>query len=192
MNMLICVATDLEVKPLLPLLDLHKAANPHENLKWNIVVTGSGIAQTTYYLTKHLCQHDYDLGMNLGVCGSYKSELKVGDVVRVHKDRFGDWGAHEQNGFVDIFDIGFEDKDRFPFDGGWIYEQPHQAVPPTHIPIVEAFTVNTIREAGLELSEHKFSASVESMEGAAFFYVCRQFNLPCLQLRAVSNRWCTR
>jgi futalosine hydrolase len=25
------------------------------------------------------------------------------------------------------------------------------------------------------------------MEGAAFFYACRQFNIPCLQIRAVSN-----
>jgi futalosine hydrolase len=25
------------------------------------------------------------------------------------------------------------------------------------------------------------------MEGAAFFYVCRQLNVPCIQIRAVSN-----
>ena len=31
------------------------------------------------------------------------------------------------------------------------------------------------------------SEVIESMEGAAFFFVCRQFNLPCLQLRSVSN-----
>lgn len=185
--MLICVATDLELKPLMPLLELHQAANPNENLKWNIVVTGSGIAQTTYHLTKHLSQHKYDLAVNIGVCGSFISDHKVGDVVRIHKDRFADWGAHEQNGFVDVFEMGLEEKDRYPFDGGWIYEQPHQAVSPTHIATVEAFTVNTIRESGLELSKHKFNAAVESMEGAAFFFVCRQFNLPCLQFRAVSN-----
>jgi futalosine hydrolase len=28
---------------------------------------------------------------------------------------------------------------------------------------------------------------IESMEGAAFFYACRQLNVPCLQIRAVSN-----
>ena len=185
--MLICVATDREVKPLMPLLELHQAANPNEMLKWNIVVTGSGLVNTTFHLTDHLTKHKYDFAVNLGVCGSFVSEHRVGDVIRVHKDRFADWGAHEQNGFVDVFEMGLENPDKFPFDGGWIYEQPHQAVSPTHIPQVEAFTVNTVRETGLELSKHKFSAAVESMEGAAFFFVCRQFNLPCLQLRAVSN-----
>jgi len=27
----------------------------------------------------------------------------------------------------------------------------------------------------------------ESMEGAAFFYACKQAGVPCLQIRAVSN-----
>jgi len=31
-------------------------------------------------------------------------------------------------------------------------------------------------------------AHVESMEGAAFFYVCMNEHIPCLSLRAVSNR----
>ena len=187
MNLLLCVATDLELKPLLPLLELHQAANPTENMTWHVLVTGSGLVNTTFHLTDRLTKHTYDLAVNLGVCGSFISNHNVGDVVRIHKDRLADWGAHEQNGFVDVFEMGFENPDKFPFDGGWIYEQPHPAVPPTHVPHVEAFTVNTVRETGLELSKHKFSAAVESMEGAAFFYVCRQFNLPCLQLRAVSN-----
>lgn len=187
MNVLICVATDLEIQPLLPLLDLHRKANPDEQLRWHLLVTGSGLVNTTFHLSDHLSKHKYDLAVNIGVCGSFTSEHKIGDVVRIHKDRFGDWGAHEQNGFNDVFEMGLENPDKFPFDGGWIYEQSHPALPPTHIPLVEAFTVNTVRESGLELSKHKHSAAVESMEGAAFFYVCRQFNSPCVQFRAVSN-----
>jgi len=29
---------------------------------------------------------------------------------------------------------------------------------------------------------------VESMEGAAVFYVCRYLGVPCVQIRAISNR----
>jgi futalosine hydrolase len=187
MKMLLCVATDLELKPLMPLLELHRAANPDENLSWHIAVTGSGMVNTAFHLTDHLTKHKYDLAVNLGVAGSFKPEHRIGDVVRIHKDRFGDWGAHEQDGFVDVFDMGLENPDKFPFDGGWIYEQPHPAVSPTNIPNVEAFTVNTVRESGLELARRKHSAAVETMEGAAFFFVCRRFNLPCLQLRGISN-----
>jgi nucleoside phosphorylase len=28
---------------------------------------------------------------------------------------------------------------------------------------------------------------VESMEGAAFFYACKQMDVPCIQIRVVSN-----
>jgi futalosine hydrolase len=177
----------MELQPLVPLLNLHRAANPTEKIDWYLLVTGSGLVNTTFHLTDHLTKHKYDFAVNLGVCGSFVAEHNVGDVVRVHKDRLGDWGAQEQNGFVDVFEMGLENADKFPFDGGWIYEQPHPAMPPTHIPSVEAFTVNTVRESGLDLSNHKYSAAVESMEGAAFLFVCRQFNLPCVQFRAVSN-----
>jgi len=29
---------------------------------------------------------------------------------------------------------------------------------------------------------------VESMEGAAFFMACEQFEIPCIQIRAISNK----
>jgi futalosine hydrolase len=31
------------------------------------------------------------------------------------------------------------------------------------------------------------NVQIESMEGAAFFYACRQAGVPCMQIRAVSN-----
>jgi len=34
----------------------------------------------------------------------------------------------------------------------------------------------------------KFHPDIETMEGAAFFYVCAMERVPCLQLRAISNR----
>lgn len=187
MMILICAATDIELRPLLQLLELHQTAHPQEDLRWNIVVTGPGILNTTFHLTDHLNKTQYDLAVNLGLCGSYFPEYKIGDVVRVHKDRFADWGSSERHGFVDVFEMGLENPDKFPYDSGWIYETVHPALPSTTIPNVEAFTVNTIRESGMELIQQKNRADVESMEGAAFFYVCKQFNIPCLQLRAVSN-----
>jgi len=187
MNVLLSLATDLELKPFLPLLESHQADYEKDNLKYNVVITGSGIAHTTFHLTNHLSKHRYDLAINLGVCGSFKPEHQIGDVVRVHKDRFGDWGVEEQNGFVDVFEMGLEKPDAFPFDSGWIYEQASEALPPTHVPSVEGFTMQTIRETGFELNKHKHTADVESMEGAAFFYVCRHYNIPCVQFRAVSN-----
>ena len=33
----------------------------------------------------------------------------------------------------------------------------------------------------------RLNPQLESMEGAAFFYACEEYKLPCLQIRAVSN-----
>ena len=54
---------------------------------------------------------------------------------------------------------------------------------------VRAITVNKVH--GNDFSIHRIkerlNPQVESMEGAAFFYVCSQMDIPTLQIRAISN-----
>jgi len=42
-------------------------------------------------------------------------------------------------------------------------------------------------EASIRKISNRINAEIESMEGAAFFYACREAGLPCMQIRAVSN-----
>ena len=41
--------------------------------------------------------------------------------------------------------------------------------------------------ASIEKVIKKYKPEIESMEGAAFFYVCEKENIPSIQLRAISN-----
>ncbi|RYY32368.1 MAG: futalosine hydrolase, partial [Sphingobacteriaceae bacterium] len=41
--------------------------------------------------------------------------------------------------------------------------------------------------ASIQKTAKRVNVQLESMEGAAFFYACRQMDLPCVQIRAVSN-----
>ena len=54
---------------------------------------------------------------------------------------------------------------------------------------VKGITVNTVHGNKKSISKvvTLYNPDVESMEGAAFFYVCNQFKIPAIQLRAVSN-----
>jgi futalosine hydrolase len=54
---------------------------------------------------------------------------------------------------------------------------------------VKGITVNTVHgnTASIRKIVKKFNPDIESMEGAAFFFACAQFQIPCLQIRAVSN-----
>ena len=42
-------------------------------------------------------------------------------------------------------------------------------------------------EKSIELVTSNLHPDIESMEGAAFFYVCMMEKIPCVQLRAISN-----
>ena len=35
---------------------------------------------------------------------------------------------------------------------------------------------------------NRLNPDIENMEGAAFFQVCNTFNVPCIQIRAISNK----
>jgi futalosine hydrolase len=55
---------------------------------------------------------------------------------------------------------------------------------------VKAITVNTVhgKDESIQRVIKKFHPDIESMEGAAFFYVCMMEKIPCIQLRSISNR----
>jgi futalosine hydrolase len=54
---------------------------------------------------------------------------------------------------------------------------------------VRAITVNKVHgnDDSIMKTSLLLSPQIESMEGAAFFYVCMKMNIPCIQIRAISN-----
>jgi futalosine hydrolase len=57
------------------------------------------------------------------------------------------------------------------------------------IPIVNGVTNNTVsgEEELIKRMMNKFSPDIETMEGAAFFYVCLMENVPFAEIRSISN-----
>jgi len=64
-----------------------------------------------------------------------------------------------------------------------------QLIDKTQLPPVRAITVNeiTTRAERIKQLMEKYTPAAESMEGAAFHYVCLQEGIPFIQLRAISN-----
>jgi futalosine hydrolase len=191
MKILLVIATNKESSILRSMLDKYAAGTNHYRFKEHyidLIITGSGMVQTTFTITEALAKTDYELAVNLGICGSFKNEYRTSDVVHIHKDRFADWGVIEKNGFKDVFDMGLEEQNKKPFEDGWIFEQlPAGIKQLVHLHSVEGLTVNTVKAKEFDLYHNQYDADVESMEGAAFFYTCRMKNTHCLQVRAVSN-----
>jgi futalosine hydrolase len=145
---------------------------------------------TTYALAKALSAGDtFHFALQAGIGGAFDRQIAPGDVVFITADEFADLGAEDHDQYLDIYQMGLAGKDDFPFADGRLYTPlaaVHQSIA---LPQVSALTVNMVtgNEASVARLMAKYGAAVESMEGAAFHYVCLQENIPFAQVRAISN-----
>ena len=163
MNMLIVAATDFEITSL-------KISKQH------VLFTGVGMVNTAVSLTKELVSNKYDLVINMGVAGAFSEDLVNGCVVEVIEDNFSEIGFENDLEFMQFTD--FDIQTRF-------YSSPR-----TNLKQVRAITVNTVHGNNDTISEivKREKPDIETMEGASVFKVCQEFNIPCLQIRSISNR----
>jgi len=184
MRVLVVAATELEVLSLKSQVETQKSKKD-SRLKihdFELLITGVGMVATAFALGKHLANHQYDLVINLGIAGSFDRSIELGEVVEIIEDSFSELGAEDDKNFITIDQMGFGESNFKPsarlYDFGL-----------THIRQVTAITVNTVHgnESSIKTLTSRIQPQLESMEGAAFFYGCKQVGVPCLQIRAVSN-----
>lgn len=188
MKILIVSATEFEIAPMLEHMDnIHRAGGPlinctYKNLEIDILVTGVGMVSTAYYSGKIL-NDSYDLALNVGICGSFNSNLEIGTVVNVYEDCFSELGAEEGEVFLAIDDLKLNGVTKIQNNSGAINIEIEK------LPKVNGITVNTSHgnEMSIKKVVEKFHPIVESMEGAAFMFVCENERIPYVQIRAVSN-----
>ncbi len=178
MNLLIVAATEFEIEPFL------KQKNSAD-----ILITGVGIPATLYHLVKKISGNNYDFAIQAGIAGAFNDDVNLTEVVQMSEDTFADLGIQENGNFQTLFGMGFSDKNDFPFTNGRLIN-PHSLLQKNHLPPAKGITVNRISDDAFQnkMMREKFSPDVESMEGAAFHYVCLLEEINFLQLRAISNR----
>ena len=142
----------------------------------DVMFTGVGMVNTAFYLTKKLSEKPYDLVINMGVAGSFSDEIKIGDVVEVVEDIFSE--------------IGFENGNSFSEFTNFRIENYFKVNAKTNLKKAKGITVNTVHgnEKTIAKIVSRLTPDVESMEGAACFMVCEKFEIPCIQIRAISNK----
>jgi len=142
----------------------------------DMMVTGVGMVNTTFSLTKRLSKKSYDLVINMGVAGSFSDEIKIGDVVEVIEDILSEIGFENGNSFSEFINFSIENSFK-------VGEK-------TNLKKAKGITVNTVHGNKKTITEivKRLNPDVESMEGAACFMACEQFEIPCIQIRAVSNK----
>jgi len=147
-----------------------------ETPNFDVLITGVGMTATAFALGKYL-HPKYTLVLNVGIAGSFDQNIKLGSLVNITTDIFAEFGAEDHSAFVSIDELGF---------GNSRFEATH---PFELFPKVKGITVNKVHgnAESIKNIRQRLEVQTESMEGAAVFYACTKSDVPCLQVRSISN-----
>ncbi len=178
-KILLTAATEAEIAPTIG------AFSTHPNI--SVCITGVGICAATFALTRALLSDSKpDLVLAAGIAGSFDRNLPLGTVSVIVRDTFGDLGAEDHDSFLSLPQMNLATENEVIFEN----EVPSFLAEITaRLPKKEAITVHTATGTAHTATQRfvRFGPVLESMEGAAFHYICQQLSVPLLHLRAVSN-----
>ena len=173
----------------------------------SLVLTGLGTVNTAHALTCVLERRRPKLVLQFGVGGAYLSSgLDVGDIAVATEELYGDLGVQTPAGWasaeligIPILEMQGEGKkffNRFPLDdklvaiaGELIQNMDWEDDPPVvkHGTFVTVQQCSGVTTLGNEIAA-RFNGICENMEGAAAAHLCTLYDIPFLEIRAISNR----
>ena len=182
MKILLCAATEVEIKPTIEFIAAHSIKNIE------ILVTGIGMMSAAYHLTKAVGTSRPDFLVQAGIGGCLDETGCLGSVVAIRNETPGDLGVEQQGTFHSLFDLHLGTKDAFPWKDGKLCNET-RLLHETGLPVVDAVSVNEISTDKDRIAYYRsaLKAQVESMEGAALHFIGLMEKIPFLQFRSLSN-----
>lgn len=185
---LIVAATRHEIQPLLSQFNVpvhsDEGAFISEDTSHDltVIISGVGMVNTAYYLGRY-SHNMFDYVINLGICGSFNHDIKIGEVVNVVSDIISELGAEDGDDFIKYEDLKLGGTNQYSNLIQFDY------APLNALKKVKGITVNKVHgnNTSIEKIQNLFSPDVESMEGAGFFRGCNRLSENYFQIRSVSN-----
>lgn len=183
MKVLIAAATKLE------LTEIEKKEIQNLKLDIDFVITEVGMIATTFHLLDKLHKEHFDLMIQIGIAGSFDTQLALGSAVSISSESIAEMGVIENNTYKDIFSLHLVDPNKYPYKDGTLVNPHNDLLSKTGLPKLAAVTINQISTDPSVINRYKntYHASIESMEGAAFHYVGLMQHIPFIQIRGISN-----
>jgi futalosine hydrolase len=182
MKILLCAATEVEIKPTVEFITAHSIKNI------DILITGIGMMSAAYHLTRAVATSRPDLLVQAGIGGCLDETGCLGSVVTIRNETPGDIGVEQQGFFHSLFDLHLANKDAFPWKDGKLCNET-ELLHETGLPVVDGVSVNEISTDKDRIAYYSsaIKAQVESMEGAALHFIGLMEKIPFLQFRSLSN-----
>lgn len=187
MRVIITAATVAEWMPSFLEMD-NLYAGESQRFKVHFHQSGVGLLASAVSLTRMVMEEKPDLIIQAGIAGCFNNKLPLGKVLVIKEEILGDMGVEEDGKWKDIFDLKLEKSSYPPFERRKLPNPWLSQFNLLKLPEVSAITVNQVTTAFRQQQViKKYNPVIESMEGAALHYICREANIPFLQIRAVSN-----
>jgi len=195
MRIILTSPTTLEIKPLLGSfgiddLSVGKLINVKDgSVDMDILISGIGMLSTAYYLGKML-NRSYNMAFQLGIAGSFSKDYPPGSVLHVSSDCIAELGVEEKDHFIPAAEMNIGIYPELLFEKSWLHNRNVaniQAV--LNLKQVKSITVNTVhgQQASVNKLKKLYDPVLETMEGAAFLFACKDLDIACAQIRTVSN-----
>lgn len=181
LTLLVIAATPFEIAPLQNWYHKHThQQDPTIHFTIDFRITGIGMLETGITLQESLTKKSYDMVFQLGIAGAYNHNYKIGQVVQVTQEIYGDLGAENNDAYLTAAALNWESYLQLTF---------HNPNYLQAIPKVSSITVQTCAGTTSTIATRTklFSADIENMEGLAFFRIMADKNIPYYQIRSISN-----
>jgi len=188
MKVVISAATTGEWMP--TFLDVNELyTNKSKRLKLLFHQSGVGMLAAAISITRMVYEEKPDLIIQAGIAGTFDKKMHLGKVVTVNNEILGDTGVEEEGKWKDLFDLKLEKSSYHPFEKRKLPNQYLKEYNLLKLSEVSSITVNeiTTNKERIDQLIKKYEPGIESMEGAALHYVCREMNVPFIQIRSISN-----
>lgn len=186
MKVLVTAATENEWKE--TYRAIHYGDHPMKG-KVHFHTSGVGIPSSLFSISQVIDQEKPSLIIQAGIAGCFDILENVNQTYVIKNDVFADVGVEENDEWMDLFDMGFMEKNTFPYTGN-LFENPWlQKYNLLKLPAVAAITINEITTRNERRNQFikKYNPFLESMEGASLHYACLMKSVPFIQMRTISN-----
>ncbi|WP_216829677.1 futalosine hydrolase [Alkalihalobacterium elongatum] len=156
----------------------------------DVVVSGVGIAAAAATTARVLASQKYDLVINAGIAGGIVGQAEVESIVVADAVVAADFGTETIDGFLSIDELGFGTS-RIAVPENLVttvvkaLADNGQTV--TAGAIVTVSTVTGTTETAQEIMRRVPEVKAEAMEGFGVATAAKQFDVPILEIRTISN-----
>ena len=150
---------------------------------------GVGAIAAAFHTYQYILECRPDIVLLVGIAGSFDKKITLGTTFLVRAEIQATTGVEENGAWKDVFDMGLVQKDQPPYQDGWLVNPFLENYMGSGLPVANSISVDEITTSMERRQAYadKYQPVLESMEGAAFHFVCLQIGIPFLQIRSVSN-----